>query len=450
MEASDGLVVRLESLGDACAHATVTRILVGSVERVAAFSAGSETLHETLAVHRRIPGLLVQEVRVHASPTRDLLLHPTRASSWRMATPPGGSRLQEAEARTASGAGVRLLSPLLPTSVAVPRASRRSFLFRTLLRPSSWKRGIEEEQEWREERDPLASHARAWRSLWSAGFSVAPSVAEGALNGDEVNATLYLLMTHARTSAASHSSSQSSQSSQQPQPPLSDHCYAGAVPTLLAPRGGLWPERRGARVTRAAVARWLLTLEQHGCRSLVASGAEGSVQAALLSLLALSLQERQLEARVQPPHLDREMQVRALRAFDARLDVGVTLHESDGRASLRLRASDASRPLFACDAGCLDPPIQVTRLDSLLPVKETQPPTPVLYVSPEATHLRRLRDALHVHEVALAPAQDLSRHRRQLPPLFWAAIAALVAVFHVFLFKLVYTELVSPSGGRSR
>jgi len=38
------------------------------------------------------------------------------------------------------------------------------------------------------------SHANTWRQLWSMGFSISPSLAADAINGDQINATLYYAM----------------------------------------------------------------------------------------------------------------------------------------------------------------------------------------------------------------------------------------------------------------
>lgn len=41
-------------------------------------------------------------------------------------------------------------------------------------------------------------HITAWRELWNSGFSISRSMAEKALNGDKINATIYYVLSQVR------------------------------------------------------------------------------------------------------------------------------------------------------------------------------------------------------------------------------------------------------------
>jgi len=41
-------------------------------------------------------------------------------------------------------------------------------------------------------------HERAWGNLWTTGFSISPSKAVNALNGDAINATIYYVLSQVR------------------------------------------------------------------------------------------------------------------------------------------------------------------------------------------------------------------------------------------------------------
>ena len=87
---------------------------------------------------------------------------------------------------------------------------------------------------------------------------------------------------------------------------------------------------------------------------------------------------------------------------------------------------------------------------SQFPVKITSPRTALLYVTDVAEHLRELKEAIHVQEVAMAPAHAhdvLQRHVlgeshgfAGLPTPFWIVVIFLVLLFHLFLCKLIYSE----------
>jgi hypothetical protein len=91
------------------------------------------------------------------------------------------------------------------------------------------------------------------------------------------------------------------------------------------------------------------------------------------------------------------------------------------------------------------------------PVKLTDPLTAILYISSDKKHLDELKLTLHVKEVDIAPAQDVSSielHKRGhsmggLASLFWFLFIVLIIVFHLFLFKLIYRELVAAATGMS-
>ena len=56
--------------------------------------------------------------------------------------------------------------------------------------------------------------------------------------------------------------------------------------------------------------------------------------------------------------------------------------------------------LYACDAGCIDAPIEISTTQfSTFPVKMTRPVTPILYVSRDRRHLEVLQHTIHVKEV---------------------------------------------------
>lgn len=122
------------------------------------------------------------------------------------------------------------------------------------------------------------------------------------------------------------------------------------------------------------------------------------------------------------------------------------------------RERHSVRPYFACDAGCLDAPVELGPTRTQFPVKLTEPLTAILYIASDRDHIEELRHAIHVKEVAEAPAHEhhviaLHRHGHQLgglPTLFWISICVIIVVFHVFLCKLIVKEYCEPPDKRYR
>ncbi|KAH6941050.1 hypothetical protein HPB50_012731 [Hyalomma asiaticum] len=118
----------------------------------------------------------------------------------------------------------------------------------------------------------------------------------------------------------------------------------------------------------------------------------------------------------------------------------------------------SDRDYYACDGGCLDPPVKLDFKAKQFPVKMTEPVTAILYITSDLEHMKELSQTIHVKEVVEAPAHEhhviaLHRHGHQLgglPALFWVSITFLIVVFHLFLAKLIYNEYCGSSQEKTR
>ena len=454
------------------------RLVEGVVHRISAFSyvGSTATMLETVFAHRLIASLLVQEVQVTNPSEVPLILTVTRGAwrgkaSLRTEAVSAQNKVQYqmswGEVRALEGnfaVPFALAAPLLSDTLEVPAKSKRTFVFRTFVNyttPTPPNRaaaaavlcktaltqtlaGVEQVSA----SSLLTHHSQAWRNLWKSGFGISLSRADGALNGDAINATIYLLLSHKSSFAQDAvwlSDEEDSRTSFLLDHP--DRCYAGN-PTLQAP--GLWAPLRTPAQVRALVGRWLLTLEKNGCRNLLAAGAEGLLQAVLLSFVGMQFHQSHLEMGIHPKQLHRDYLLRRVRYSNrTSLNVAMSLGD-DNKASIfvALDQNADGQDFFACDAGCLDPPVLLTDSWKQLPVKLTEPLTAILYVTPDRQHIHELKHAIHVQEVAVAPAHEhqliaMHRHGHRLgglPALFWAAIVVLIVIFHLFLVKLIYNE----------
>ena len=133
------------------------------------------------------------------------------------------------------------------------------------------------------------------------------------------------------------------------------------------------------------------------------------------------------------------------------INVSIVVDE-DNRAVLYIALDRSDGKYYACDGGCLDDPISLSNKPTMFPVKLTEPLTAILYIASDKEHIEELQHAIHVKEVAEAPAHEhhviaLHKHGNQLgglPTFFWISICAIIIVFHVFLCKLIVKEYCEP------
>ncbi|CDW52035.1 DUF2152 domain containing protein [Trichuris trichiura] len=325
-------------------------------------------------------------------------------------------------------------------------------------------------------------HLSAWKQLWISGFSIAHSRAPASINGDLINATIYYLL-------SSYPLRPNQVNLNVPISARPHHCYSSHT-TLLYP-SQLWSSLDSLDSILSTVSRWNFTLVEHGCESLVfsgyfflfiisfleviTSGAAGLMQAVVLSFGAFKHTAHHLEFDQQPRELHRDCLFRNVQ-FVKGIAVNIWVQvNADDKAVLYVnvnRTETKGNALLACDAGCLDNPIElryvvwllciifITLLlsadRSMIPLKLTDPPTPILYITDDRSHFDYLKMSIHVREVADAPAHEhhviaMHKHGHRLgglPMIFWLTLGVLLVIFHLFLLKLIYNEYKGGGGGR--
>ncbi|CAG2213829.1 unnamed protein product [Mytilus edulis] len=237
-------------------------------------------------------------------------------------------------------------------------------------------------------------HIKVWRDIWKSEFGISNSKAAGSLNGDKINTTIYYVLSNIQAPLHELSTTVEEKSKIQKTLHYPDRCYGGH--TLLFYSETLWSEIKDEEDIADVTSTWMITLEKKGCNIIVRAGAEGVLQAILLSLGGLR----------------------------------------------------NDRPYYACDAGCIDAPIALSKEVVQFPVKRTEPLTSILYITADKQHMEELKHTIHVKEIKEAPAHEhhviaLHKHGHHfggLPTIFWASLAFLIIIFHLFLFKLIYNE----------
>nr|XP_027211803.1 uncharacterized protein KIAA2013 homolog isoform X2 [Penaeus vannamei] len=289
-------------------------------------------------------------------------------------------------------------------------------------------------------------HSLVWKDLWSSGFFISHSKAESALNGNLINATLYHVLSQARAPLHEVTTTDEQRASILTDIAYAEGCYGGHQ-TLEAER--LWSSLDTITNVNKVVGYWMVTLEKQGCHQLVRAGANGVMQAMLLSFGGLRFKNQHLEFTAQPKDLHRDYHFRRISYGNAtHLNLTVVVQEEDYKAVVYVAVDRSDRSYYACDAGCLDQLVELRQEKQMFPVKLTEPVTPILYITSDRAHLEELKHTIHVKEIALAPPHEhhviaMHKHGHKwggLPTVFWLTIVALIVIFHLFLIKLVINE----------
>lgn len=289
------------------------------------------------------------------------------------------------------------------------------------------------------------NHARVWQGLWYTGFYISDSKAEGVINGDRINATIYAILSQVRSYEHEENIKAATRSDISRSLTYSEGCYEG-YSTLDALN--LWKPLNNLENLNAVASVWMLTLEKQGCHNLLKAGASGVNQAMVLSFGSLRFSNQHLEYNIHPSKLHRDFLFRRVNYGNmTHVNISVILQD-DNKAAIFVALDRSDKTYYACDAGCLDSPVQLGPYRKYFPVKLTEPLTAILYITADKQHMEDLRHAIHVREVVEAPAHEhhviaLHKHGHSLGglnPLFWVSIIVLIVMFHLFLCRIIMNE----------
>ncbi|ETN76978.1 hypothetical protein NECAME_00504 [Necator americanus] len=222
---------------------------------------------------------------------------------------------------------------------------------------------------------PLAidtEHENAWKKLNMVSFYLSPSKAPNVLNGDQINATKYILMSNTKAPLLEESIPEDKRkagsylwmNALELSSRRNERCYSEHS-TLLYP-SKLWHDWTHVEDLLRMADIWILTLEKRGCAAMLKSGATGLAQAFTLSLSGASYHDSHLEVALSVSDLHREM------AFSG-LPIGVAV----GDASARVRIDEENTPFF--------------EMSHLAGTAITKPETAILYIATSRKHLEQLR-----------------------------------------------------------
>lgn len=102
-------------------------------------------------------------------------------------------------------------------------------------------------------------HIQVWNSLWETGFHISTSLAENVINGDQINSTIYAVLSQVRAFEFESDISATFRSDIYKLLMYAEGCY-DSYHTLQA--GDLWKEMTTVDDMNKVVMTWLLTLEK--------------------------------------------------------------------------------------------------------------------------------------------------------------------------------------------
>ncbi|XP_053384507.1 uncharacterized protein KIAA2013 homolog isoform X3 [Mercenaria mercenaria] len=461
----------------------VLQLRQGIANRLQIFNArkGCVSVESQLYAHRSRPSLMIQEIRLHNPTSADVFVDfdQVQASGWKdvqqstvseknyigtMVTYTMSSGLVKIEASTDEDLYVGVV--VASTSVKdkqeeIPSGKYSKQTIYTVVQYTKAapvldikRMMVDLDAKCRQEMatalqsDPetlKSEHTSLWEKLWLSGFSISYSRAANSLNGDKINSTIYYVLSNVPAPLHDPHTVREVELELRKTLHYPDKCYSGHTSLHSST---LWVDPVDEDSIARIVTTWIITLEKQGCQRMIAAGVDGVLQAMLLSIGSLRFGNEHLEMGLHPQDTHRDFNFHRINyGNNTHLNISVLVGD-DNKANIYVSLDRNDKPYYACDAGCLDPPTQLSKERSKFPVKLTDPLTAILYITADKVHMEEYKHAIHVKEIVEAPAHEhhviaLHKHGHHfggLPTIFWVSIAFLVIVFHLFLFKLIYNE----------
>ena len=410
----------------------VTDYLTGVVTEYKCIASDRSGQHVTVTTnvytHRTIPGVLVQDIKIYNPTSSNVQFNVEKlgVDQWEGAANhvknvegvEGGAKHNVVTGNVEVNGGrsivVSIVSKKLPSTIEVQSRNTYSLHLMTAVAYSDHldsNLSLDDGLRAKIEKEAVSSlkaasvltqqkliefHSEVWRKLWTSGFGISYSYAENAINGDRINATIYYVLSHSPTLLDSTHTSASMRAELFGYLSYTEGCYSG-IRTLQA--RNLWTPLTSLTGVDTVVSYWLLNLEKNGCHNLVKAGADGVMQAMVLSLPGLKFSNHHLELNVHPKELHRDLTIRRVN-YGNETHINISIHVmEDNKAAMFLSLDKKNKDYYACDAGCLDPPVKLGPEPIQFPVKLTEPVTAILYVTADHEHMNDLKHTIHVVEV---------------------------------------------------
>lgn len=286
----------------------------------------------------------------------------------------------------------------------------------------------------------LQEHKKSWEDILHTGLTISTSGENSGLPSPLViNETLYYVLSCSESNLHNENIPAEERRNLVQRLQTPEFCYHGN-PTFHG--DSLWRRVTSVQGALELQRRWTLTLRKNQCKSLVSEGAEGILQAMLLSFGGLRFTESDLRLNMDPFVLHNNIAFHRLIYRNDTISISIKRGTGEQSPVISVALEEVARiKLYACEAGCIHDPVELGKKPEVLPVFVTDPVTAILYISHDRAHLRDLRDTIHVKaRIDHAHHMEVFGKTKGLPTLFWIGIGSLVVFFHLFLIQLICRE----------
>ncbi|XP_033116997.1 uncharacterized protein KIAA2013 homolog isoform X2 [Anneissia japonica] len=296
--------------------------------------------------------------------------------------------------------------------------------------------------------ESASEHTEAWKDIWKGEFVQEENLeevnGEGTHPQELINMIMYYILSSVEAPLYHVDTSDMDRALLLQALDNPGSCYNGQ-PTLFMEL--LWESVNQKNQLSDLVSHWLHTLYKSGCQNLLTVGADGVMQAMLLSFLGGQFTKEDLSFHADPHHIKGSLTLKNLKYGSS--DVDIKINKATETIQVQANSFQKGNPnyqLFACETGCKNDPVLVSHKIEVLALKWTEPMTPFLYISHEADHLVFLRKKV-IHYRYLHTMDELplivSHKGIHVPVILWVFIGILISIFHLFLIRLIYNEYCS-------
>nr|XP_002121205.3 uncharacterized protein KIAA2013 homolog [Ciona intestinalis] len=292
----------------------------------------------------------------------------------------------------------------------------------------------------------LVEHKEAWADILHTGLTISTATDLDPLIPEPriINATLYYVLSTMDSKLHDKDIPQDERRDLMKRLQTPDYCYNGN-PTVHADR--LWRNLKNVEDVENLAKHWTLTLGKHGCKHLISEGAEGVLQAMVISFGGLQFTDFDLQLRIDPDIMHNEITFKSLLYKNNSINVAIRAAEDLSTPVIEVSMRDHSKlPLYACEGGCLNLIQQLHQQSRRFPIFVTEPSTPILYISHDKKHLADMKHTLHLKSIVnYNEHMSIKRKGTGLPLVFWLGIGSLIIFFHMFLIRLICKEYYNPT-----
>jgi len=166
-----------------------------------------------------------------------------------------------------------------------------------------------------------------------------------------------------------------------------------------------------------------------------------------LAFMGLQYKRQHLQLALNPSNLRSNLSVYniPLERFDSKAAVTIKLlYDNHDSYSLEVICTGPDNPaIYGCSVAC-EYVAQLTTSLGKYSVHNTNPVTPIFYISTNRTHLQEIGDQPFMKRAKAngmtSQQHDMEVHHFKLSPKFWLAVIVLVVSFHVIIIKMIYNE----------